>query len=145
MKIIRYFITFLVLIPSFCFSNSVSFSTSNKEDENKNWDDEIIFAGKTFSNEMTLEYFTFSKDGSFEGLTNKQRLQDKMWELKSLKGVWESNYYERSEYGPGSTTLIIYSGNLTCKYWVYRKEPDYFWFKSEEKNFSNVCFDTLMK
>ena len=144
MKIIRYFIIFFALIPSFCLSNSVSFSSSSKDDVYKKLDDEIMFAGKTFRNEVTNEYFTFFKDGSFEGMTNKKRIQDKKWELENLKGVWESTYRE-NEYTGGSNSLTIYSGNLKCRYWVDRKEPDYFWFQIDERNFNNVCFDTLMK
>ena len=145
MKKFRYFIILFILIPSFCFSNSVSFSSSNKDGVYEKLDDEIIFAGKTFRNEITEEYFTFFKDGSFEGMTNQQRIQDKKWELKKLKGAWESTYREATEFSFGSNSLTIYSGNLKCRYWVDRKEPDYFWFQLDERNFDNLCFDTLMK
>ena len=141
----RYIFIVLLFIPSLFFGNSVSFGDSNENELSMKWDDEIFFAGNNFKNEITGEYFSFSEDGSFEGLINRQQIQNKEWVLDVVKGAWEGQYDERSEFGPGSTTLRIYSGNLFCEYYVYRKNPDYFWFKSAEKNFSNLCFDTLMK
>ena len=135
----------LLLVPVLCFGNSVSFSSTSDNDEKKYWNAQIIFSGNTFKNEITNEYLTFFEDGSFTGKVSKKT--NNGWFLETMKGAYETYFYDNSdsEFGLANVNRIyIYSGNVKCEYNVYRKKPNFFWFSIHEKNFNNVCYDTLM-
>ena len=64
-----------------------------------------------------------------------------------MNGAYEPYFYDNSDSELGLANvngIYIYSGNVKCEYIVYRKKPNFFWFSIHDKNFNNVCYDTLM-
>ena len=101
---------------------------------------QIDFAGYKFEGDSG-EYFELSREGSLSG---KVRINiDNSSELKTLNGVWE-NFCWGDDLNTNSCSFEIFSGNLHCSYFVSIKSPNFFWFKLNERNFNNACFDTLM-
>ena len=102
------------------------------------WGDEIKFDGFVFKSD-TEEFFIFYKDGSFAGSLNYE-IEGK-YEKKYLGGAWESKCFSDKDY----CNVRIYSGNISCGYYVYFKKPSFYWFENFDRNFKNVCFDFLAK
>ena len=121
----RFFLSLLLLIPSLCWGGI-----------------QIDFAGYKFVGDSG-EYFELSSDGT---LTGAVRINiDNSYDLKTLNGAWENSCWDGDDIVDiNYCRFTIYSGNLHCDYFVSIKSPNFFWFSLSERNFNNVCFDTLM-